>query len=691
GPIQFAGGSVSTRSAQNYGGPVTLLENTALTSTAGGYITFNSTVDAGSDPAGLTITTSHAYTNASGTTQLFNAAVGGHSPLSYLVANVEGGIALNTPIRTYGDMLFGGATLMPAVLQVSADLTSYYGTIGFDVSQSVYTGFGSTISASGGPISFSAGADAAGSSLVSLFSTMQASGVFVSGNGASNQLVLPPPGQDAIVNESGINSGTIGSYQGVSHAGLPMPFVQYSNEQNIGLEYWPGDASAATLSIFTASTSASTALTNTISPIAAFNPSSTSAPANTENFYLQDNDITDVQVRVGRGNQTVDASQTNANTLLEGDAYQEAGVSDTLIGGHGENVLIGGQSQATLVAGDGSNVQGNGVSHGLSSATVANYIFTHYEYTVAGGIGQWAATPTSIGGTPIQDTVNGSATTQNSQTTNEIVSNGADVINAAGVMLTSGQATITSSPSSNLTHAFTQANVNAAEQAAIEAIFPQTASGSGVFSSNSNPAGTQVTAAIPINYSPTPTTQSTDYAAPPVFYIPAQNASGVTPLLVSDPAGGDTIHVDYSSDGSQVTISAAGFSQTLASSLFSSIQIDGGGNAVEISALAGNTTVGSIDAQSQQAYASVQYLTVMPLVVVIGAPYVSSPSINVSGAQTLTINNQSGSSSSQAFLEQLSSSVSVVGQTELTDGPSSIALNNYGSGNVTIDSNYARP
>ncbi|HEY5314500.1 MAG TPA: hypothetical protein VIK18_18350, partial [Pirellulales bacterium] len=195
GPIQFAGGSVLTRSAQDYGGPVTLLENTTLTSTAGGYIAFNSTIDAGSNPAGLTITTSHAYTNVSGTIQLFHAAIGGNTPLSYLVANVEGGIALNTPIVTYGDMLFGGAALMPAVLQVSADLTSYEGTIGFDVSQSVYTGFGSTISAFGGPISFSAGANATGSSLVSLFSPMQATGVFVSGNGASNQLVLPPPGQ----------------------------------------------------------------------------------------------------------------------------------------------------------------------------------------------------------------------------------------------------------------------------------------------------------------------------------------------------------------------------------------------------------------------------------------------------------------------------------------------------------------
>ncbi|HEY5312360.1 MAG TPA: hypothetical protein VIK18_07560, partial [Pirellulales bacterium] len=505
---------------------------------------------------------------------------------------------------------------------------------------------------------------------------------------ASNQLVLPPPGQDAIVNESGINSGTIGSYQGASQISAPVspqhgdsaPFVQYSNEQNIGMEYWPGDASTATLNIFTASTSAPTALTNTISPLAAFNLSSTSTPANTENFYLQDNDITNVQVRVGRGSQTVDASQTNANTLLEGDAYQEAGVSDTLIGGHGENVLIGGQSQATLVAGDGADIITPG--SGEIPPTVANFIFTHYEYTVSGGVGQWTAVPTSIGGTPIQDTINGSATTQNSNTTNEIVSNGADVINAAGTMLSSGLATINSSPSGNTTQAFTQANVDAAEQAPIEALFPQTASGSGVFSSSSNPAGTTVTAAIPINYSPTPTTQSTDYAAPPVFYIPSAYASGPAPLLISDSASGDTIHVDFSSDSSQVTISAAGFSQTLASSLFSSIQIDGGGNAVEISAPAGNTTAGSIDAQSQQAYAWIQYSasgSVSPL-----------SSINVSGAQTLTINNNSGVTSS-AVLEQLSSSVSVVGQTELTDGPSSIALANYGSGNVTIESGDARP
>jgi hypothetical protein len=697
GPALIAGGSVATRSVQYYGGAVTLAHNAALTSTGGEWIEFHSTVDTANSSAGLTITTSYPYTNDSGSPQLFNAAVGGHGPLGYLAANVEGGIVLNSPIRTTGDMLLGGTTLMPAVLQVNADLFSSLGSIGLTSSMRVFTSIGDTISAPTGTITFSAGSGSSGQSLVALYSTMQTTGVFVTGGAASNQLQLQPLGTDLLVNESGINSGTIGSYQGVETAVTGMPFVQYTNEQNIALEYSPGTESTSTLSIFTASNGSPTAVTNAILPIASFDPTSTSAAANKVNFYLEDNDITNVDVRVGRGNQTVDASQTNANTLLEGDAYQEAGVSDTLMGGRAYNVLIGGQSQATLVAGDGADINlaipAVGVVGSPPFVPVANYIFTHYEYTVAGGVGQWTATPTSIGGTPVVDTVNGSATTQNQTTTNEVVTNGADVINASGIMLTSGQATINSSPSSNTIDALTQANVDAVEQAAIETIFPQATSGSSVFSSSSSPAGTQVVAAIPINYSPTPTAQSTDYAAPPVFYIPAQYASGRTPLLISDPLSGDTIHVDYNSDGTQVTISAAGFTQTWNTSLFSSIQIAANGNAVEVSAAAGNMTFGSIDAQSKQAYASIQYITVVQPIFVAGAPPITppsyTPSIYVSGAQKLTINNESGISSSGATLLQLASSVSVVGQSELTDGSSSIALNNYGK--VTINSNYARP
>ncbi|HEX3659782.1 MAG TPA: hypothetical protein VHV55_28615 [Pirellulales bacterium] len=678
GPAEIEGGVIATRSVQYYGNPVTIAQNTALTSSRGEWIDFNSTVDAGRNPAGLTITTSYPYTNDSGSPQLFDTAVGGQSPLSYLAANVEGGIVLNSPISTTGDMLLGGTTLMPAVLQVNADLKSTFGSIGLTSSIRVFTSIGDTISAPTGTITFSAGTGYSDQSLVALYSTMQATGVFVTGNAASNQLHMQPLGEDLLVNESGINSGTIGSYQGVNGAGQTVPFVQYTNEQNIALEYSPGTESTSTLSIFTASNSSPTAVTTTILPIASFEPFSTSAVANEANFYLEDNDIANVDVRVGRGNQTVDASQTNANTLLEGDAYQEAGVSDTLTGGHAYNVLVGGQSQATLVAGDGADIA---PGSGDVSPTVANYIFTHYEYTVAGGVGQWADMPTSISSNPVVDTVNGSAATQNSNTTNEIVSNGADVINAAGSMLTSGQATINSSPGSNTTETFTQANVDAAETATIEAIFPQTASGSSVFSSSSSPAGTQVVAAIPINYSPTPTTQSTDYAAPPVFYVPAQYASGATPLLISDSSTGDTIDVDLSSDGSQVTVTAAGFDQTWNSSLFSSIQVDANGNAVESSATAGNSTTGSIDAQSKQAYASIQYLVAPPAI----------PSINVSGAQTLTIDNESGAAVSLGTLYQLSSSVSTVGQTGLTDGTSSLSLTNYGSGNVTIDSNNIRP
>ncbi|HWC90546.1 MAG TPA: hypothetical protein VG433_12850, partial [Pirellulales bacterium] len=679
---------------QYYGGAVTIAQNTTLTSTGGEWIEFHGIVNAGSSPAGLAINTSYAYTNASNTPQLFNAPVGGQGLLSYLAANVTGDVLLNSPIVTDGDLLLGGTTIMPEVLQVNADLDSSLGSIGLTSSMRVFTSMGDTISAPTGTITFSAGTGSSGQSLVALYSTMQANGVFVAGNAASNQLQMQPLGKDLVVNESGINSGTIGSYQGVETAVTGMPFVQYTNEQNIALEYSPGTESTSTLSIFTASNGSPAALTNTILPIASFNPFSTSAPENTANFYLEDVDIRDVQVRVGRGNQTVDASQTNANTLLEGDAYQEAGVSDTLIGGHSENVLIGGQSQATLVAGDGANLATGSLFGGLTSPAVANYIFTHYEYTVSGGIGQWAATPTAIGGNPVVDTVNGSAATQNSNTTNEIISNGADVINASGTILTSGQATISSSPSSNTTQAFTQDNVNAAEKEAIEVIFPQTTSGSSVFSNSSSPAGTQVTAAIPINYSPTPTTQSTDYAAPPVFYVPAQYASGLMPLLISEPLSGDTIHVDYNSDGTQVTISAAGFTQTWKTSQFSSIQIAAGGNAVEVSAAEGNLTLGSIDAQSKQAYASIQYPRATPLSGVVGyLPFAEPsgpPSIYVSGAQNLTINNESGGSSF-ATLYQLSSSVSVVDQSELTDGPSSLALNDYGSGSVTVNSTYARP
>jgi hypothetical protein len=153
--------------------------------------------------------------------------------------------------------------------------------------------------------------------------------------------------------------------------------------------------------------------------------------------------------------------------------------------------------------------------------------------------------------------------------------------------------------------------------------------------------------------------------------------------LISDPLSGDTIHVDLSSDGSQVRVTAAGFDQTWNSSLFSSIQVDANGNAVESFATAGNSTTGSIDAQSKQAIASIRYLG--------AASSPTIPSINVSGAQTLSIGNEPGAAVSVATLYQLASSVSAAGQTGLADGASSLSLTNYGSGDITIDSRDARP
>ncbi|HEX3658837.1 MAG TPA: hypothetical protein VHV55_23795 [Pirellulales bacterium] len=152
--------------------------------------------------------------------------------------------------------------------------------------------------------------------------------------------------------------------------------------------------------------------------------------------------------------------------------------------------------------------------------------------------------------------------------------------------------------------------------------------------------------------------------------------------MISDSSSGDTIHVDLSSDGSQVRVTAAGFDQTWNSSLFSSIQVDANGNAVESFVTAGNSTTGSINAQSKQAYASIQYGA---------APSPAIPSINVSGAQTLSIGNEPGAAACIATLYQLASSVNTAGQTGLTDGASSLSLTNYGSGDITIDRRDARP
>src|SRR5207248_1036098 len=80
----FLGGTITTSGGQVYASAVVLTNNTVLSSTGGGDITFSSTVDGGYN---LTV-------NTSGITA-FGGAVGGTTPLATLTTDAAGLMALN--------------------------------------------------------------------------------------------------------------------------------------------------------------------------------------------------------------------------------------------------------------------------------------------------------------------------------------------------------------------------------------------------------------------------------------------------------------------------------------------------------------------------------------------------------------------------------------------------------------------
>jgi hypothetical protein len=100
-PTQISTGAITTTGAQTYNGAVALLTNTVLTSTGGGSITFNSTVQSPAIARTLTV-------NASGTTT-FNGLVGGSgNPLAALTTDAPGSTAINsTAITTSGAQSYG--------------------------------------------------------------------------------------------------------------------------------------------------------------------------------------------------------------------------------------------------------------------------------------------------------------------------------------------------------------------------------------------------------------------------------------------------------------------------------------------------------------------------------------------------------------------------------------------------------
>lgn len=677
GPIVLAAPLVATTGAQLYYGAVTLAASTTLTSTSAGSISFASTVDAGAAGAGLTVATAFDYASTSGTPQLFSAAVGSQQPLAYLAANVEGTIVVNDPITTTGDLLIGSVGgNMPANIEVNANLTSSVGTIGLSAGSTISTSAGETISSPDGTISFWVGNyispigggstnTASPTGLVSLYSSMQATAVSVTGAADSNQLELAPPGQDSIVDEATNDSGTIGSYQGVSTSGAAEPPIEYSGIQNIAFAFSGASPRATgTLSIFTAYNGSSQSLTNVIDPIASFNPAATSSPANTETFYLQDTWIDQVQVRVGQGNQIVNASQTNAATLLEGSAYQQADVSDTLIGGHNVNVLIGGNIETTLEAGDGADVTGGTAGN----PAIANYIFSHYQYTVAGGVGQWQAAPTTYNGDAIDDTVLSPATTQNAKTTNLVVANGPDSIKLSGTLYNGGQATVAGGYQVT-SSALSQTAANSAQANAIAAMFPAVTASE---LNTSGSSGTAVTAPVAINYSPTPTSQTTTYVTPPLFYVPAIYTSGAaTGLLIggtSNPVG-----VSFNAAGTQLTISVGSYSQTLATSQVSSIEIPAAEGLLNQSGVdvslptAASQTSASLGPDNAANTAAIRFSG-------------SLPAILIGQATSIVIVNAGGNAASLATIYQLWANQALTSQVQATG---------YASGAVSTNSSYA--
>ena len=111
------GGNITTSGDQLYNSAVTLTNDTALTSTGGGAITFSSTVDG---PYSLTVNTDGATA--------FMDAVGNSAPLASLTTDgvgttlLNGGLVVTTGFQTYNDELDLGAdtTLLGTALSLLA-------------------------------------------------------------------------------------------------------------------------------------------------------------------------------------------------------------------------------------------------------------------------------------------------------------------------------------------------------------------------------------------------------------------------------------------------------------------------------------------------------------------------------------------------------------------------------------------
>jgi hypothetical protein len=124
GKTVIAGGSVETQGAQTYNDAVTLQQNTVLTSTANGNVTFNSTVDAAA-AGGQSLTV-----NTGGTTTFGNNAgddrVGTTNALSSLTTDAGGSTVFNVAAANTPSVTTSGAqTYNDAVtLQQNTVLTS---------------------------------------------------------------------------------------------------------------------------------------------------------------------------------------------------------------------------------------------------------------------------------------------------------------------------------------------------------------------------------------------------------------------------------------------------------------------------------------------------------------------------------------------------------------------------------------
>ena len=101
GTIALGAGIINTTGAQTYDGAVVLTSDTALASTGGGNIFFNSTVNG-----------SHALSVATGGTAGFNDDVGGIAALSGLSTDAAVSTRLGGDVTATGDVAFGDAVVL---------------------------------------------------------------------------------------------------------------------------------------------------------------------------------------------------------------------------------------------------------------------------------------------------------------------------------------------------------------------------------------------------------------------------------------------------------------------------------------------------------------------------------------------------------------------------------------------------